>query len=28
MWLLVISFGAAGVAGVFGAFINKIAATR
>jgi hypothetical protein len=28
MWMLAISFGAAGVAGVFGAFINKIAATR
>jgi hypothetical protein len=28
MWLLVISFGAAAVAGVFGAFINKVAATR
>jgi hypothetical protein len=28
MWMLVVSFGAAAVAGVFGAFINKIAATR
>jgi hypothetical protein len=28
MWLLALSFGAAAVAGVFGAFINKVAATR
>jgi hypothetical protein len=28
MWLMFISFGAAAVAGVFGAFINKVAATR
>jgi hypothetical protein len=28
MWLLVISFGAAAAAGVFGAFINKVAPTH
>jgi hypothetical protein len=28
MWLLIVGFGAAAIAGVFGAFINKIAATR
>lgn len=28
IWLLVISFGCSAVAGIFGAFINKIAATR
>ncbi|OFZ30746.1 MAG: hypothetical protein A2622_13540 [Bdellovibrionales bacterium RIFCSPHIGHO2_01_FULL_40_29] len=27
-WLLIISFGAAAAAGIFGAFINKMAATR
>ncbi len=27
-WMLIITFGAAAVAGLFGAFINKMAATR
>jgi VIT1/CCC1 family predicted Fe2+/Mn2+ transporter len=28
IWMLLLSFGAAAVAGIFGAFINKVAATR